>query len=71
MLIDPKTMRYASILSSAVLLKILLIYGGFRFGGWLDSKLHTAPFLMVAGLTVGAGLGVWYVLFCVEKFKSR
>ncbi len=71
MLIDPKTMRYASILTSAVFLKILLIYGGFRLGGWLDSKLHTSPFLMVAGLTAGAGLGIWYVLFVIEKFKAR
>jgi ATP synthase protein I len=35
----------------------------FLFGGqWLDRKLGTGPWLMIAGLMVGGALGFWSLL---------
>lgn len=35
----------------------------FLFGGqWLDGKLGTGPWLMIAGLMVGGALGFWSLL---------
>lgn len=71
MKIDVKWMRYSSALSSAVMVQALLLLGGFKLGSWLDARLHTYPFLMVIFLTLGAGLGMWWLIYCAEKFKPR
>jgi F0F1-type ATP synthase assembly protein I len=35
----------------------------FLFAGqWLDGKLRTGPWLMVAGMMVGGGLGLWSLI---------
>lgn len=69
MFIDPKTMRFSTALSGAVIIKGFLLYGGFRLGSWVDAQWGTSPFLMVGCLTVGAGLGIWWILYIAEKYK--
>ena len=41
-------------------LSVLLFLGG---GWWLDSKLGTRPFLLIAGAFVGAGAGFYYLYY--------
>jgi Putative F0F1-ATPase subunit Ca2+/Mg2+ transporter len=41
-------------------LSVLLFLGG---GAWADSKLGTAPFLMVLGAFVGAGAGFYSLYY--------
>ena len=39
-------------------LSVLLFLGA---GAWLDSRLGTGPFLLIAGAFVGAGAGFYYL----------
>jgi len=41
-------------------LSVLLFLGG---GAWLDSRLGTGPFLLIAGAFVGAGAGFYYLYY--------
>lgn len=41
-------------------LSVLLFLGG---GAWLDSRLGTAPFLLIAGAFIGAGAGFYYLYY--------
>ena len=47
-------------LGLAFALAILFFMGG---GAWLDSKLGTTPFLMLAGAAVGAGAGFYSLYY--------
>ncbi|AEF95455.1 hypothetical protein Desca_2637 [Desulfotomaculum nigrificans CO-1-SRB] len=44
---------------------------GFMGGRWLDSKLHTDPWLMLAGLLLGMGTGIWGVYQTLETFRKK
>ncbi len=41
-------------------LSVLLFLG---VGAWLDSRLGTSPFLLIAGAFVGAGAGFYYLYY--------
>lgn len=41
-------------------LSVLLFLG---VGAWLDSRLGTGPFLLIAGAFVGAGAGFYYLYY--------
>lgn len=60
--IDPATMRYASRLTSAVMAKVLFVYGGYRVGVWADGRFGTTPLFMALGLFATFGLGLWFLL---------
>lgn len=50
-------------------LSVLLFMGG---GAWLDSKIDTAPFLMLLGAFVGAGAGFYSLYYhIVIEPKNR
>lgn len=69
MFVDPRTARYASRLTSAVLAKVLFVYGGFRLGEWADARFGTSPVFMALGLFVTFGLGIWFLLRVLQKAR--
>jgi len=44
---------------------------GFLLGRWADSKLNTAPWLMLAGLLLGMAGGMWGVYQTLETFRKK
>ena len=66
-LIDLKTMRYASRLTSAVMAKVLFVAGGYWLGSWADARLGTTPLFMALGLFVTFGFGLWFLLRVLQK----
>ncbi|CCO08427.1 AtpZ/AtpI family protein [Desulforamulus hydrothermalis] len=44
---------------------------GFWGGRWLDAKLNTAPWLMLAGLLLGMAGGMWGVYHTLESFRQK
>ncbi|AQS60382.1 AtpZ/AtpI family protein [Desulforamulus ferrireducens] len=44
---------------------------GFQVGQWLDSKFHTDPWLMLAGLLLGMAAGMWGVIHTLETFRQK
>ncbi len=66
---DPKKIRIAAIMTNAVLMKVALILGGFYGGRALDVKYHSDPYFMTAGICLGLGIGLWWVLFTAKKYK--
>lgn len=65
-MMDPKLVRYYGKISGAVTFKIVLIFAGFLGGSALDKRLNTGPWLMMLGLVIGAGLGIWYLMRVVD-----
>jgi ATP synthase protein I len=51
-------------LAAAVILMLFL-------GRWLDGKFGTAPWLMLAGLTVGFAAGLYAFLRSVQKLANN
>ena len=70
-LVDVKWMRYAARMSSAVLTKVALIAGGYFAGNWADGELGTGPWLMVGGIAVGTGIGLFWVIYVADKFQPK
>lgn len=50
-------MRKAGLASSVGLVLVVSIVLGWAFGSWLDSKLHTAPYLMMLFTLLGIAAG--------------
>jgi F0F1-type ATP synthase assembly protein I len=48
---------------------LVLVFTGIGFA--LDSLLHTGPWIMVAGVFVGAGLGFTYLVFILFAGSSK
>lgn len=69
MRIDPRYMRFAATLSSAVMLKVLLIAGGYWLGTRVDARLATAPLGLAVGVLAGGGLGLFYLVLVVQRFR--
>ena len=67
MKIDPKLAQFYGRVSGAVMFKVALILGGFFGGSALDKRFHTGPFLMMLGLVLGAGLGIWYLMRVIDS----
>lgn len=44
---------------------------GYYSGRWLDSKLGTDPWLMIAGLLVGLAAGMWGIILTLEAFNKK
>jgi F0F1-type ATP synthase assembly protein I len=65
--VDPKTMQYASRLTSVVLAKMIFVYGGYRAGVWADEHWGTTPLFMALGLFVTFGLGLVFLLRVLER----
>ncbi len=65
--VDRATMRYASRLTSAVMAKVLFVYGGFRLGEWADERWGTSPTFMALGLFLTFGLGLWFLVVVALK----
>lgn len=65
--VDPKKIRVALLMGNAVMTKAIMIMAGWYFGGKLDQKYGTAPWLMVLGISLGIGLGMWYILIIAKK----
>lgn len=40
-------------------------------GQWLDGKLGTSPWLLLAGMMVGAGLGLWSMLRVMRQQEAE
>lgn len=38
---------------------VVVILVALYAGMWLDTRLHTAPWFLLAGVLVGASLGIW------------
>jgi F0F1-type ATP synthase assembly protein I len=53
----PRGAAYASMMTLGLQLAIAVV-AFFFLGRWLDGKLGTSPWLMLAGLAVGAGGGL-------------
>jgi F0F1-type ATP synthase assembly protein I len=69
-MVNPKLLRKASAMSSAVLLKAFLIYGGFRLGSWLDDRWGTKPYLMFCFICLGVGIGLWWVVLTANRINK-
>ena len=65
--LDTKKIRLAMIMGNAVMTKAVLVVGGWYFGNKLDAKYGTAPWLMVTGICLGIGLGLWFILFTAKR----
>ncbi len=63
-------MRKASAMSSAVLVKALLIYGAYRLGTWLDARWGTSPYLMCVLICLAVGIGLWWVIFTANRVNE-
>ena len=59
----------ASMITSAVMVKALLIFGGFWGGQYLDGKWGTSPYLMTLGIVLGMGMGLSWVLFTARRMR--
>ncbi|MCB0418629.1 MAG: AtpZ/AtpI family protein [Bdellovibrionaceae bacterium] len=67
MIVDPKWVRYASIMSSAVTVKGLLIFGGYWVGEYADKRWGTAPWFMFLGVIAGTTLGFIWLLHVAKR----
>ncbi len=66
-LIDPKIMRTYAIVSSAVLTKAVLIGVGYYFGSILDKKYNTAPLFILVFISLGLGIGLWWLIRSLNR----
>ncbi len=71
MFVDPKWIRYATVLSSTVMVKALIIVAFLWAGRELDERFHTSPILMFVGLVVGTSLGFVWLFFNVKRLKPK
>lgn len=62
-------MRFAAMMSSAVMVKTFLIALGYWVGSKLDARWGTDPVVMAAGILVGGGLGLYYVVHVLQRFR--
>lgn len=69
MILDPKWVRFASVMSAAVLVKGLLIFGGLWLGIYIDRKLGTSPIFMMLLVVAGTSLGLWWIFFVARRSK--
>lgn len=69
--LDPKMARTLAIMHSAVLVKLLLIFIGYKSGLWLDAKYETKPLFVILLGSLGAGLGLWFVVFSILRQSRR
>jgi len=66
--------KYANMALSFGITMITGIFLGFYGGGWLDRRFGTAPWLMLAGILLGVGVGfrsIWSELRALEKDLNR
>lgn len=64
---DRKWVRVAAIMSTSVTVKATLIYLGYLIGRWVDQKYQCAPYGMTAGLCVGTGVGLWWLVWIANR----
>ena len=67
--IDPRKVRIAAVMVNAVIVKVVLIVAGYYCGKALDVRWHSTPYAMTTGICLGLGLGLWWILFTVKRFK--
>ncbi len=67
--INYKMVRFAAILSSAVITKICLIFVSYLCGQWLDKKFNVSPFFVFFLVILSFSLGLWWIFRLVEKYK--
>ena len=67
---DPKLVRYYGRISGAVMLKVFLVFLGYSAGNTLDIHFHTYPWLMMLGIILGAGLGIWWIVRIADKSEA-
>jgi len=70
MMPDPKVSRFYARISGAVMLKIALMALGYWVGSTLDERFHTYPYLMLLGLVIGAGFGIWFLVRVADKSQQ-
>ena len=70
MILDPKWIRFASMMSAAILVKVTLIVGGLWLGVVIDRKLETSPLFTMVCLVAGTSLGLWWVIFVARKGRG-
>lgn len=66
--------KYANMALSFGITMITGIFLGFYGGGWLDRRFGTAPWLMLAGILLGVGVGfrgIWSELRALEESLNR
>ena len=64
-----KAMRESAPLLGAGIQMAAAIILMFFFGQWLDSKLGTSPWLMLVGIFLGAGGGLYSFIQTVNKVE--
>ena len=67
MILDPKWIRLASVMSAAVMVKGTLIFGGLWLGTVVDRELSTSPLFTILLLVVGTTLGLWWLIFVAKR----
>ena len=68
--LDPKKIRQAMIMGNAVLVKGILVVAGGWGGAKLDAAWGCSPLFMILGLSLGIGLGLWYILLTAKRFSA-
>jgi F0F1-type ATP synthase assembly protein I len=70
-MVNPKLMRKASAMSSAVLVKVALIYSAYRLGSWLDDRWNTKPYVMFGLICLAVGVGLWWVIYTANRLDQE
>lgn len=60
-------MRMAAMIANAMLTKAIILIGAFFLGRYLDQKLGTDPWLMFLCVSLGLGVGIWWIIILTRK----
>jgi F0F1-type ATP synthase assembly protein I len=66
-----KSMRLYARLSAAVMAKVIVAGLGYWVGDKIDMRLGTKPLFAVCLLTIGLGLGIWWIVWIADKEATR
>jgi len=71
MRLEVKWMRFAARVSSAAMVKVMVIMGSIWAGKWADETLGTYPLLLLLLPTLSFIAGVYYLMWVIQKSKPR
>lgn len=60
-----QAMAMTSIFGTEMAVSIVI---GFYGGRWLDKQWHTEPWLMITGILLGVGAGIWSMIMTLKRF---
>ena len=64
---DVKRLRQGLLMGNAVLTKAVVICAGGYYGGKLDRKYGTEPWIMVSFLALAIAFGLWFILYTAKR----